>query len=341
MHELFKVDSETTVPAVTELETVLEKRDIQDVAMVLVTGGPQRLVIRESADAQGMVVLIPGAGGGELEIDGRIHSLREKRAYVLDLRCACTMSMNDRFEHLSLILPPRLSASARAFFRSSHGSPVLLESGSAALFAATVSSSFHYAPTISNESAAIVARSLVALLNAALAEAAGEAHRATPGFELDQRTRIIQYVSRELADHDLSVASVAAALRMSPRRIHQLFASAEMSLMRWVWSERLAQCRSCLVQGALLGRQIGDIAYECGFGDTAHFSRVFRRRYGESPSQYVKRETSAVLQRASASRPPRGGPDDLPAVKATTPALRLVRPAHAGRGRSRVAAETD
>jgi AraC-like DNA-binding protein len=32
-------------------------------------------------------------------------------------------------------------------------------------------------------------------------------------------------------------------------------------------------------------RSIGDIAFECGFGDVSYFNRAFRRRYGASPTE--------------------------------------------------------
>jgi AraC-like DNA-binding protein len=30
---------------------------------------------------------------------------------------------------------------------------------------------------------------------------------------------------------------------------------------------------------------IGDIAYRCGFGDPVHFTRLFRQRFGLTPSE--------------------------------------------------------
>ena len=37
--------------------------------------------------------------------------------------------------------------------------------------------------------------------------------------------------------------------------------------------------------------KIGDIAFKCGFEDFAYFSRVFKQKYGVTPSQYRKRVT--------------------------------------------------
>ena len=54
-----------------------------------------------------------------------------------------------------------------------------------------------------------------------------------------------------------------------------------------------------LANPAFAHRHIYDIAYDCGFTNEAHFSRVFRRAFGVSPSDARARP---YLQIASANR---------------------------------------
>ena len=56
------------------------------------------------------------------------------------------------------------------------------------------------------------------------------------------------------------------------------------TLMRQIWEDRLRHCREDLVSTELRRRSISEIAYSWGFRDAAHFSRMFRHRFGETPS---------------------------------------------------------
>jgi len=54
-----------------------------------------------------------------------------------------------------------------------------------------------------------------------------------------------------------------------------------MSPGRWLKEERLKHARLLLSQPH---RSISEIAFDCGFENLSHFSRVFRQRFGHSPS---------------------------------------------------------
>jgi AraC-like DNA-binding protein len=88
-----------------------------------------------------------------------------------------------------------------------------------------------------------------------------------------------------LRDPNLSPASIAQDLGISERRLYALFASEEMTPMRWLQSCRLSRCKADLEDPVLSSRAITDIAYAWGFSDAAHFSRLFRKVYGVSPRE--------------------------------------------------------
>ena len=52
-----------------------------------------------------------------------------------------------------------------------------------------------------------------------------------------------------------------------------------------VWQSRLEHARRMLRSAASIGIPVGDIALESGFTDLASFSRMFKRRYGATPSE--------------------------------------------------------
>jgi AraC family transcriptional regulator, positive regulator of tynA and feaB len=97
------------------------------------------------------------------------------------------------------------------------------------------------------------------------------------------RADIRRYVRRHLQDADLGPASIAAAYAMSVRALHALFEDSDASVATLVRTERLARCREDLQRPN--GGSVTEIAFRWGFCDAAHFSRVFKREFGVTPSE--------------------------------------------------------
>lgn len=127
--------------------------------------------------------------------------------------------------------------------------------------------------------------SAVDLTAAALARRVGGAGvRSQHRFALLCRAR--QYCEERLGDARLCPTDIARLLRISERYLQQLFSAEGSSVMQWVWERRLERCREQLADPALSARGVAEIAYAHGFSDCAHFSRRFKARFGESPSDY-------------------------------------------------------
>jgi AraC family transcriptional activator of tynA and feaB len=97
------------------------------------------------------------------------------------------------------------------------------------------------------------------------------------------RTEIRRYVKTHLQDPELGPASIARAYSVSVRALHALFEDVDASVAGLVRSERLARCLEDLQRPN--GGSVTDIAFRWGFCDAAHFSRVFKRAFGETPSE--------------------------------------------------------
>ena len=85
-------------------------------------------------------------------------------------------------------------------------------------------------------------------------------------------------------------ASIARAYAMSVRALHALFEDVDASVAGLVRRERLGRCLEDLQRPN--GGSVTDIAFRWGFCDAAHFSRVFKREYGATPSEV--RQAAAV-----------------------------------------------
>jgi AraC-like DNA-binding protein len=96
------------------------------------------------------------------------------------------------------------------------------------------------------------------------------------------RAEIRRYVRTRLQDPELGPASIARAYAISVRALHALFEDIDESVAGLVRSERLARCLEDLQRPN--GGSVTDIAFRWGFCDAAHFSRVFKRAFGATPS---------------------------------------------------------
>ena len=107
---------------------------------------------------------------------------------------------------------------------------------------------------------------------------------------LARRERVRSYVEAHLHDATLTPSSVARRLGMSPRYVHHVFNEAGETLARYILRRRLEECARALDDVAQRGQTATEIAFRHGFNDASHFGRVFRERFGLTPSAYRRRD---------------------------------------------------
>lgn len=101
--------------------------------------------------------------------------------------------------------------------------------------------------------------------------------------------RIDAYIRDHLGDPNLSPAAIAAVHHISVRHLHTLFKERDRTVAGQIRQHRLDRCRRDLADPALDNVPVGAVAARWGFTHPAHFSRLFRFRYGMSPSHYRSR----------------------------------------------------
>ncbi|TSD50640.1 helix-turn-helix domain-containing protein [Rhodococcus sp. KBS0724] len=106
---------------------------------------------------------------------------------------------------------------------------------------------------------------------------------ATPGSST--REEILRYVLRNLDAPDLSVASIAGALHMSPRTIQRHFGDGGLTLNALIRRERLIRVRRDLTDVSLRHHSISVLAARWCFHDAPAFSRAFKAEFGTAPSE--------------------------------------------------------
>jgi AraC-like DNA-binding protein len=92
----------------------------------------------------------------------------------------------------------------------------------------------------------------------------------------------IAHIGRHFADPGLTIAAVADAQRISPRYLQELFEQSGASFTTRVNELRLKRAFALLTR--FPDRPVSSIAQEAGFSNVAHFNRLFRVRFGDSPT---------------------------------------------------------
>jgi AraC-like DNA-binding protein len=108
--------------------------------------------------------------------------------------------------------------------------------------------------------------------------------------------RVKDYIDGRLADPTLGPAEIAAAVSISPRYLHQLFAGEQRSVGQYVRGLRLERCRRDLLDPRLADRSIAAIAFGWGFGDLSGFNRAFRAAFGATPREVRARPSAGPLR---------------------------------------------
>ncbi|HAT1619883.1 TPA: transcriptional regulator FeaR [Raoultella planticola] len=101
--------------------------------------------------------------------------------------------------------------------------------------------------------------------------------------------RIKKYIELNLAEPELSVATIAAYLEMSVSSLYRIFEGESMPLAQYIWIKRLEFCCRDLENKSLKHKPISQIAFEWGFTHGTHFSRSFKKQFGLSPKVYRER----------------------------------------------------
>jgi AraC-like DNA-binding protein len=101
--------------------------------------------------------------------------------------------------------------------------------------------------------------------------------------------RIQQFALSRLGDNELSIAHVVEALDISAAHIHRLYAGEAQTFGAWLWETRVQLCHLALSNPSLAEQSISQIAFKFGFSHAAHFSRMYKARYGMTPSTWRNR----------------------------------------------------
>ena len=150
----------------------------------------------------------------------------------------------------------------------------------------------------SSELASTIGVHLLDLVAATLGPTAEAANIvAERGVKTARLQAILAEVARRFSDPNFDLDNVAGALGMSRRYVQKLLEGTGKSFTEHLAGYRLERAFAMLTDPHHPHLAIIDIAFAVGFGDVSHFNRMFRRRFGETPSSI--RTASAMWEQKS------------------------------------------
>ena len=267
-----------------DFQADVEAVEVGDVRLARMAAGPHRLERTRATGAEGpgmIHVLFVQKGRFRLEQNGRSALLEAGEWSFYDTSRNFICGNDEPVEMLAMMAPR-----AAVFGRDIGAYQCAAERFSSAKGAARVARSylaslFDEMPDLNASISGDLAATAVQLVRLVAAEALR--HRNVLSIKDMLKARIESYVCRNLRNPQLTVDMVAAAHACTKRYVHKIF-SAEETLGQYILGARLDRCREDLLKPELAGQSITEIAFSWGFNSSAHFSRVFRRRFGVSPS---------------------------------------------------------
>ncbi|RYD90935.1 MAG: AraC family transcriptional regulator [Sphingomonadales bacterium] len=97
---------------------------------------------------------------------------------------------------------------------------------------------------------------------------------------------ITRYIEQHFANPDLNAKLVADSCGISLRYLCHILKKHDLSFSQLLWDRRMGTAQSWLHAEKMRHLAISEIAYLAGFKSSAHFSRMFKARYGMGPRDY-------------------------------------------------------
>ncbi len=104
--------------------------------------------------------------------------------------------------------------------------------------------------------------------------------QAVERFNLRQQATVVDYIEANLSKQ-IQIEKLAKQVHMSVRQFHGYFVSTfGLAPHRFVMHRRVMRAKSLIESGT----ELAEAAFECGFSDQSHLTRVFKKTLGILPS---------------------------------------------------------
>lgn len=237
------------------------------------------------SDQDDFLLSLQLSGRGMLSQDGREALLGAGDFALYDTTRPYDLRFDDEFSQLVLRLPRRMISGRIAEADQLTARTITGKRGMGRLASTFLKQLYSQIGELDPISVPRVQASTIDLIAAALSEQTGAPGDANEGHILLRR-RVSAYIDRSLTDSRLCCETIAAAHGISARHLRKVFEDAPQRVSELIWARRLEQARRDLADPLHAHISVTGIGYDAGFKDAAHFSRLFKSAFGETPSAF-------------------------------------------------------
>jgi AraC-like DNA-binding protein len=286
-HVMMRVDLEPARDTV--LEASSRTLPLSGLQLMEASSSPAKITRsgRFLADGKDDVVLaINRAGSVNIKSGGRERSLRDGEAIVLSGGEATSFHRTSFGRSFTLLVPRTIFESAIVSVDDTLMRPIPGDRGALRLLENYAAWLLKTGPTLDQQLLNLSIRHVQDLLAMTIGP--------TTDFAQTARARGLRAARLKLAKshiiahchrRDISVATAAASLNVTPRYLQRLFEADGTTFSEFLVGQRLARAHRLLCEPGASPIAISTIAYDVGFGDLSYFNRCFRRQYGITPRE--------------------------------------------------------
>jgi AraC-like DNA-binding protein len=284
----------------------MEGYNLGGVVLARCAGVPQRFdrrythIIADPADSV-MAVLELRSGGWSGIYDGRPADGGMGSIRLVDMSRPFDMT-TAAFETLNLVIP-RAALDEQVGQRDFHGRVVSEDTASGRMLGAHMRAVWDSTGTIDTTEAALAAKAAAILFSAAILAHGDAAVAEARPVEKMLLASARDFVIARLADPELSPETVRQHLGVSRSLLYKVFEPAG-GVSAFIQSRRLDQAFDEIIRDQSERKTLAEIGYGLGFRSNAHFSRVFRARFGVTPGRLRRLGASARQEGLSALERP-------------------------------------
>ncbi|WP_028936452.1 helix-turn-helix domain-containing protein [Pseudonocardia spinosispora] len=216
---------------------------------------------------------------------GRSATLSAGMYAVYDSERPVTLEVADDYRSVNLCLNKKsIGPADRALLTELVASPIDVNQGLAPVVWSTVAAMSALTPH--SRDGSIVAANVLDMATSMLRRHAGTGSEELGPLHLRRLDRAKGFIEQHLAEPDLRLEDVAAALFLSTRHLNTLFRQEGHTPGHWIRNRRLDRCRADLSDPAMVDTPVAAIARRWGFESPSHFGAVFKAATGLTPAEY-------------------------------------------------------
>jgi len=242
---------------------------------------PSGRIARDGIDSYMIQLFV--RGHTDIELGRRSLHGGEKRIVGFDLGETLD-SANGDFDILCAIVPRARLAPLLDRPDSLHAAMPSPESGGGHLLAEFLPNLFDSLPDLAPGQTGSASRALTELIATAFNGAEFAAGDAPALAERALELKAKRFVKDHLMEQTLGPDELGAALGLSRSALYRLFRESG-GVALYIREQRLRRCLAELVGERGRHAQVAQIAWRWGFTDAAHFARLFKERFGCTPSE--------------------------------------------------------